>query len=184
MAQNPQCRSHPSATFTYAHGASAGRTGQVQEVERQGGLVGRPLPGPEGDGDPEAHHQVHLGQRGGELVAVALGQTSRHHQAGALVACGGQLEDGVDRFLARRLDEGARVDHDQIGVVRRCGRLVAVAAQRAHELVRVDLVLRTAQGLQPVSLGHQDNLPAERSTTRRGGLSRRATDTMSGEGGI
>ena len=75
----------------------------------------------QGDGHPEAHHQVDLGQRGGELVAVALGQASRHHQARPVVTGGGEVEDGVDRLLAGGLDEGAGVDHHEIGVVGRVG---------------------------------------------------------------
>ena len=39
------------------------------------------------------------------------------------------------------------------------GRLEAVPGEGPDQLVRVDLVLRAAQRLDPVPLGHQDNLP-------------------------
>ncbi len=155
-------------------------TWKVQEVEGGEGLacltlVGEGAHGPpaQGHGHAEARHQVDLGQRRGELVAVAFGQTSRHHQARALVAGGSELENGVDRLLAGRLDEGAGVHHHELGVIRRRRGLVPVATQHPGQLVRVDLVLGTPQGFQPVSLGHQDNLPG-----------RRRRVTTSGEGGI
>ena len=74
-----------------------------------------PAPVAQGDGHPEARHRVDLGHGRGELVAVALGQASRDHQPRPGPADGGELENGVDRLLARRLDEGAGVDHHQVG---------------------------------------------------------------------
>ena len=159
------------------------RTGQVQEVEGREGLVGDALVGvgalespTQGDGHTEAHDQVDLGQRRAELVTVALRQASRHDQARPVVTGGGEVEDGVDRLLPGGLDEGAGVDDHEIGIVGRGGGLVAVAPQRPGQLVRVDLVLGTTQGLQPVTLGHQDNLPAKPTT----GTPRNS----SGEGGV
>ena len=110
-------------------------TREVQEVEGGEGLAVRALvgegacgPPAQGHRHPEARHQVDLGQGRRQLVAVALGQASRHHQARPLVAGGGELENGVDRFLAGRLDEGAGVHHHELGVV---GRRRGLVARRA-----------------------------------------------------
>ena len=72
-----------------------------------------------GEVDAEPGHQVHLGQGVGDLVAVALRHAAGHDEAGARSAQIGQLEHGVDGLLAGRLNEGAGVDHDQIGLGRR-----------------------------------------------------------------
>ena len=45
----------------------------------------------------------------------------------------------------------------------RPGRLVAVRRQGPDQLVGVHLVLGAAQRLDPVPLGHQDNLPVRRA---------------------
>ena len=150
------------------------RPGQVEQIERwRRGLLGQGNRGAyrsvlEGDRarcdrsgqlHPKGRHQVHLGQGGGQLIAVALGHATGHHQAGAGPAGVVEGENGVDGLLPRRLDEGAGIDHHQVGLLGRGSRLVAALAQGSGQLLRVDLVLRTAQRLQPVTLSHQDNLP-------------------------
>ena len=66
----------------------------------------------------EAGDEVDLGQRVAQLVAVALGHATGDDEAGAGAAAVGQSQDGVDRLLAGGLDEGARVDHDEVGARR------------------------------------------------------------------
>ncbi len=197
MAQKPQLRSHPSATFTYDHGAAVagrGRFNRSKDGNRcrrrhRPRLADRATPGwpgtggptvrrsagsgPTGQGRPERRHQIHLGQGLGQLVAVALGHAAGHHQPGAVPAGVGQGQDGVHRLLAGRLDEGARVDHHQVGLLGGAGRLVAVGHQRPDQLVGVHLVLRAAQRLDPVPLGHQDNLPGSRPGEAPGPRARR-----------
>ena len=46
------------------------------------------------------------------------------------------------------------------------GAAVSLRGESALQLVRVDLVLRAPQGLQPVPLGHQDNLQGCWATSR------------------
>ena len=99
---------------------------------------------------PETGHEVDLGQGVAQLVAVALGHAAGHDQAGADAAAVGQIEHGVDRLLAGRLNESARVHDDEVRVVRVRGTAVPLRMEVPLELVGVHLVLRTAQGLQPV----------------------------------
>ena len=203
MAQKPQFRSHPSATLMYDHGAALVGRGEVEEVEggegrRCGRLPGQGHRGADrssgagtggiggfggigGERGAEGRHQVHLGEGGGQLVAVALGHAPGDHQAGAGRTPVGEVEDGVDRLLAGGLDEGAGVDHHQVGVLGALGRLVAVRRQGAGQLVRVDLVLRAAQGLQPVMPGHRDNLPGTGGRPRAGGPARPGRGRQSGQ---
>ena len=56
-------------------------------------------------------------------------------------------EHGVDRLLAGRLDERARVDDDEVGRLGVVGRAQPVGEQRADQLVGVDLVLRATKRL-------------------------------------
>jgi len=108
----------------------------------------------EGEGEPFVMHtgdHVHLGQGGGQLVAVTLGQAAGDGQTGPHGTGLGQLQDGVDGLLAGRLDEGARVDDDQVGGLRAVGPLVPLRLEAAAQLLRVDLVLGAAQGLEPVA---------------------------------
>ena len=68
----------------------------------------------------EAEHRVGLGQRLGEVLAVALGQAADRHDglgAAVLLEVGG-LEQRVDGVLLGRLDEAAGVDDDGVGVGR------------------------------------------------------------------
>ena len=79
----------------------------------------------------EPDDRVDLGQRGGELVAVALGHAAGDHELRArLAASADERQDGVDRLLACRLDERARVDDDQVGVVGAARRACRPSARR------------------------------------------------------
>ena len=64
-----------------------------------------------------AHERVDLGHLGEELGPVALGQAAGDHQAAAGRAAlpGGELQDGLDRFLLGPVDERAGVDDDAVG---------------------------------------------------------------------
>ena len=137
MAQKPQMRSHPSATFTYAQGARAAGRGSsrrsnwlVAPARPVGGAAGGERHGHRGRPGggwlrvgsdqlvPETRHEVHLGQRVTELVAVALGHAAGHDEAGAGPAPVGEVQDGLDRLLAGGLNEGARVHDDEVGAGR------------------------------------------------------------------
>ena len=110
-------------------GGAGGGPGQLQEVEpvrrrRRRAAARRPAvrvtgTAPAVDGAvsscPEAGHEVDLGQGVAQLVAVALGHAAGDDQAGTGTAAVGQAQDGLDRLLAGRLDEGAGVDHDEVG---------------------------------------------------------------------
>ena len=84
IAQNAHARSQPSATFTYAHGTLGVARGSSRRSRTPVGLrrgaserhrrAERPLA-------REAHDGVDLGQRGCELVAVALGHAAGDHEA-------------------------------------------------------------------------------------------------------
>ena len=115
-----------------------GRRPAGLDVERQGEV------------DPEPGHQVHLGQGIGDLAAVALRHAAGHDQPCPRPPKIGQFEHGVDGLLPGRLDEGAGVDHDQIGLGRIRGATVALTRQTSLQLVRVNLVLGAPQSLQPV----------------------------------
>ena len=57
----------------------------------------------------------------------------------------GHLQDGLNGFFARRLNEAARVHHQDVGVVRARRNLIARACQHAHHHLAVHEVLRAAQ---------------------------------------
>ena len=116
----------------------------------------------------EADDGVDLGQRGGELVAVALGHAAGHDQARSRLAGVAEREDGVDRLLAGGLDERAGVDDDEIGAVGVVGGHETVREEARHDLVGVDRVLRTPQRLDPEGL----------CTHRRTGYRRGAHDPV------
>ena len=152
IAQNAQARSQPSATFRYAHGTVGAGRGQLEQVAHAGRLRGRRR----AERRPtvaeralarEADDRVDLGQRGRELVAVALGHAAGDDELGPGLAGVAEGEDGVDRLLARRLDERARVDDDEVGVVGAVGGHQAVGQEARDDLVGVDGVLRAAERL-------------------------------------
>ena len=76
----------------------------------------------------EAEHGVGLGQRSGQLIAVSLREaTDRDH---GLIAVG-DIQQGVDRVLLRRLDEAAGIDQDRVGASRVVGELPATVDEAA-----------------------------------------------------
>ena len=114
---------------------SAARSRQLQEVADAGRFLLQDDAG-EAALTREADHRVRFGQRGLELVAVALSHATGEHELGAgpLHVC--QRERDIDRLLAGRLDERAGVDHDG---VREPG------GQAAHRLA-LDRVQAAAEG--------------------------------------
>ncbi len=98
----------------------------------------------------EAGDEVDLRQRVAQLVAVALGHATGDNKAGAGAAALGQHQNGVDRLLAGGLDEGARVDDDEVGAVGVGRALVTLRLEIPLVLVGVDLVLGTSQSLHVV----------------------------------
>ncbi len=159
---------------------------QFQEVEpvrrrrRGGGTTTRG----EGDGYgarcggsgelvPEAGDEIDLGQGVAQLLAVPLGHAAGDDQAGAGAAPVSQVQDGVDRLLAGRLNEGARVDHDEVGRLGIRGAAVSLRSEIALELVGIDLVLRAPQGLQPVE-AHDVTHSSHQAESRRGDGPRQA----------
>ena len=119
MAQNPHVRSQPSAIFTYAHGAGPG-AGQVEQVElgHGGRLLLAGVAAERSDRTyrhAEAADSVHLGQRRGQLAAVALGHAAGDDEARPVPPALVQGQDRVDRLLPGVLDEGAGVDDDEVG---------------------------------------------------------------------
>ncbi len=126
---------------------------QVEEIERRerhtGGLAG------ERYGHAEPDDRVGLGHGFGQLVAVALGETPGDHDLGVVTALGAEGEHGVDGLLAGLFDEGAGVDHDQVGGFGRRRGNKPIGEQRAGELVGVDLVLGAAERFHPERPGHR-----------------------------
>ena len=153
IAQNAHARSQPSAIFTYAHGAVGAGPRQLEQVAHAGRLAlehdlgERALAREPDDG-------VGLGQRGRELVAVALGHAAGDDELGAGPLDVGERERDVDRLLARGFDERARVDDDEVGVARRRRRREPVGEQGRDDLVGVDGVLRAAERLDVEPLRH------------------------------
>jgi hypothetical protein len=107
-----------------------------------------------------AEHRVDLGDFHPQLFAVAFGETASDDQpaarAGRLVA--GHLEDGVDRFLLRRVDEGAGVDDQHLGRGGVVGQLMAGVVSQAEHHLRIHQVLRAAERDQ-TNLHEEANSP-------------------------
>ena len=133
------------------------RAGQLEQIHRRqvggGHRDQRPVAGRLVEADPEPGDLVDLGEGGGQLVAVALGHAAGDDESGAGPALLAEGEHGVDRLAAGGVDEGARVDDDQVGGARLGRGDHPVVDERADELVGVDLVLGTAQRLD-VEAGH------------------------------
>ena len=94
-----------------------------------------------------ADDRVHFGHFRANVAAVALDQAAGDDQAlraaGLLVL--GHLEDGVDRFLLGGVDEAARVDDDDVGLLRVRRQLVAAGRELAHHDLGIDEILGTPQ---------------------------------------
>ena len=90
----------------------------------------------------ETEHGVSLGQLGGELRAIPLGQAA--HRDDFLGATGvlelGSLQKGVDGVLLGLLDEAAGVDHGNVGLGGVIDQQPALGSQATGELLGVDFV--------------------------------------------
>ena len=99
----------------------------------------------------EAEHGVGLGQRLGELLAVALGQAADRHDglaAGPVRLEVGGLEQRVDGVLLGCLDEAAGVDHHRVGLGGVGDEAEPVGGQPTGQLLGVDLVAGAPEGEQ------------------------------------
>jgi hypothetical protein len=100
----------------------------------------------------EAEHRVGLGQRLGEVLAVALGEAADGDDGLGLATVSrgglqvGGLEEGVDGVLLGGLDEAAGVDHDGVGVLGVLDEDEATGLEPPGQLLGVDLVARAAEG--------------------------------------
>ena len=94
-----------------------------------------------------AEHDVDFGDQLAQLVAIALGQAAGDDEAaaGAGLLVLGELQDRVDRFLLRLVDEGAGVDDQHVGFVRPRRQLVAGFLGEAQHHLGVDEVFRAAE---------------------------------------
>ncbi len=92
-------------------------------------------------------HRIDLGHVLLNVGAITFHQTTRDDQAlrapGLLVLR--HFENGVDRFLLRRIDKAARVDHDHIGVGWMRRQLMTRRGELAHHHLRIDEVLRASK---------------------------------------
>ncbi len=111
------------------------RRGPAQEIGQGGKIV-----------DPD--EQVHFRELFRQLRPIALHQAAGHHQAHLRPPCldPGQLQDGVHRLLAGRLDEAAGIDQQQIGGGGRTRHLPARPGEPPQHDFRVHQVLGAAQG--------------------------------------
>ena len=80
-----------------------------------------------------------------QFGAEALREAAGHDQLLTGPLALGVLEDHVGRFGLRRIDEGARVDHDRIGVGGIGNQLPAGGTELADHHLGVDEVLRAAE---------------------------------------
>ena len=130
--------------------ALRGRAGKVQKVERRsrGRLV------PQDYRHPEPNYPIHLGERLGQFVAVALGHTAGHHQPGTVPAFVDQGQHRVDGLPSGLVNEGASIDDDEVGLIDTLDRSHPVSSQCSGQLVGVDLILGTSQRNQVVGAGH------------------------------
>ena len=132
----------------------AGRRDREQPPAVAGLVRGPPLAGqhriePAGDVAVVVEAEdLRLGQRLGEVGAVAFRQAARGHDLRAARSGAEQL---VDRLLLGRLDEAAGVDQDHVGFAAPGGVGAGVehgparGLEAGGELLRVDLIARAAQ---------------------------------------
>ena len=86
--------------------------------------------------DAEAGDLIDFRQGGGQLVAVALGHASGDDEAASVAPPLVEGEHRVDRLLAGRLDERARVDDDEVGRLGVGRRAQAVGEQACRRACR------------------------------------------------
>ena len=122
-----------------------------------------------GLGDPldvvQADERVDLWDRALQLVVVPLHHAAGHDEtpAASRPLEIGHLEDGLDRLAASRIDEGARVHHDDVGLARIRGDRIAPSLESAEHHLAVDQVLGAAEA------DHADLDHAAPFVTDRGG---------------
>jgi hypothetical protein len=94
---------------------------------------------------------VHLGNLLANLLAEALDQASGDHQSlrAAEFLVLGHFQNGIHRFLLRRFDEAAGIDHQHVGLAGARRQLVAVTRQNAHHHLAVDEVFGASQAEEP-----------------------------------
>jgi len=93
----------------------------------------------------EAEDRVGLGQFGGQLLAVTLGQAANGNDLGPGVGGG---EQGVDGVLLGLLDEPTGVHHDQVGLRAVGDQLEAAIGEAPGQLLGVHLVAGATHGEQ------------------------------------
>ena len=154
MTQKAQVRLHPSAIFSHALARDCVTTrGSLARTTQSAGLPTSMRVGLAAEDLGELHHVaraeevVDLGHLLGELARVALRQAPGDDEllAGADLLVLGELEDGVDRLLLRLADEAARVDDDDLGLVRLVDDAPAAAGRDAEHHLGVDPVLDAAE---------------------------------------
>src|SRR5262245_51944246 len=129
------------------------RRGRVVQITRRGGrrpvFTVRRLAHEIDDAlEPRgAEDRIDLGHLLQDLAAVALRQAAGDDQRAAAAAPLqlGELEDGVDRLLARAVDEGARVHDHAFGVLGALYERMAGGGEAAEHQLGVDLVLGTTE---------------------------------------
>ena len=96
----------------------------------------------------DADDGVRLGELGGGLLAVALGETSRQDELldASLLLELADLEDGLDGLLLRGLDEAAGVDDGNVRITELRHQLIAVAAQLLEHTLGIHQVLLASKG--------------------------------------
>jgi len=90
---------------------------------------------------------INLGNLCAQLLAVPLGQAARHDQAAAraVLFVLRQLENRVDRFLFRGIDERAGVHDEHVGASGVARQLVTRFARKPQHHLGVDEVFRAAE---------------------------------------
>ena len=98
-----------------------------------------------------AEHGVDLRDLGTQLVAVALGKAPGHDQAAAraVFLVPRHLQDRINRFLFRRVDEGAGVDDEHVGRGLVLDKLMPCIPRQTEHHLGVDEILRAAEGNEP-----------------------------------
>lgn len=134
----------------------------------------------------EAEHTVRLGQRLGELLAVALGHAADGHYGlgSAVILQIVGFQQGIDGVLLGGLDETTGVDDGDIGIGGFLDELPAVRCQAACELLRVHLVTGTAKSDKGdgTAFGHRPQPTLSRPPPWRAGLRRRTRPPGPGGG--
>ena len=97
-----------------------------------------------------AYDGIDLGNVLLDFVAVALDQAAGDDEALRLASVGSlvlhHLKDGIDGLLLGRIDEAARIDDKNLGVLGAGGNVAASLMQHPHHHFGVDQVLRAAKG--------------------------------------